>query len=201
MGSSFGKLRKGLGSLLQTQQLKAELNAVLERRREAILKLGEGTFRLIENGFMQPTPADKDAYLDARALDERARELKKLIAEGYAGTVPAPSPARSLPDLLDDSGLEARPASLEEGPLGPPEVQVPPPEVRAKLGACICGALIPAGAKYCPQCGMPAPAVAGEPKVTIAPPRKCPNCGAQVPTGADFCPHCGGHVDQEVYEV
>jgi membrane protease subunit (stomatin/prohibitin family) len=42
-----------------------------------------------------------------------------------------------------------------------------------------CQAQIPAGSKFCPNCGA---AVA-----TIA----CPNCHAQAPAGAKFCPSCG----------
>ena len=189
-----GPKRGGLGALLARQQLKAELNAVLERRRQAIQRLGESVFTLIEDGLMQPYPSSKDAYLDARALDGRVRELKKLIAQGYVG--PAPAPARRLPDLLE-MDLETRPASAEEGPPGPPQEVAAPAAVRGRLGACVCGAVVPAGAKYCPECGMPAE----PPEKTLAPTRHCPHCKAEIPFGAEFCPKCGAHADQEVYEV
>jgi RNA polymerase subunit RPABC4/transcription elongation factor Spt4 len=150
----------------------------------------------MDEGLMQPHPAFKELYLDVRALDDRVRQLKKLIAQGYVGPVPpAPTPA---PDLLADD-IETRPASVEEGPPGPVEAPVAPPEVRARLGACVCGALIPAGSKYCPECGMPVEPIT--PKSTIAPTRSCPYCKAEIPAGAEFCPHCGAHADQEVYEV
>ena len=92
-------------------------------------------------------------------------------------------------------------AAVDEAPPGAEEATPAPPEVRASLGACVCGAVIPTGAKYCSRCGMPAEAGAADLKKTIAPPRKCPHCGTEVPLGADFCPECGGHADQEVYEV
>lgn len=43
-----------------------------------------------------------------------------------------------------------------------------------------CQTQIPAGAKFCPNCGTPVAAV-GE----------CPNCHAQTAPGAKFCPNCG----------
>lgn len=43
-----------------------------------------------------------------------------------------------------------------------------------------CGALIPAGAKFCPECGEAQPVN-----------KFCPNCGAKVDAGAKFCPECG----------
>ena len=198
MGSAFDKFRKGLGDLLQAQQLKSELNKVLERRERAIQLLGEHVYRLIEDGLMPPPRGCKDDYLDARTLEDRARELKKLIAEGYAGPVPPPAKA---PTEVVESEIETRPASVDDGPPGPDEAPPPPPEVRARMGTCACGAVIPAGARYCPECGMPTEPGAGDKAKSLAPPRKCPHCGSEVPPGATFCPECGGHADQEVYEV
>ena len=43
-----------------------------------------------------------------------------------------------------------------------------------------CGAVIPAGAKFCPECGEAQPVN-----------KFCPNCGAKVDAGAKFCPECG----------
>jgi membrane protease subunit (stomatin/prohibitin family) len=43
-----------------------------------------------------------------------------------------------------------------------------------------CGANVPAGAKFCPNCGEKQAAATF-----------CPNCGAKVPPGAKFCPSCG----------
>ncbi|MFZ0698846.1 MAG: SPFH domain-containing protein [Thermoplasmata archaeon] len=49
-----------------------------------------------------------------------------------------------------------------------------------------CGALVPAGNRFCPACGTPigaAPAPAGGPP--------CPKCGAATSVGQKFCPACG----------
>jgi membrane protease subunit (stomatin/prohibitin family) len=50
----------------------------------------------------------------------------------------------------------------------------------ATITCAKCQAQIPAGSKFCPNCGS-AVAVAGQ----------CPNCHAQVASGAKFCPNCG----------
>ncbi len=79
-----------------------------------------------------------------------------------------------------------------------------------------CGALVPAGNRFCPSCGnsmAPAAAPAGGPpcpkcgkptpgggvkfcpncgaSLEPAPPRKCPKCSADVPATSKFCPNCG----------
>lgn len=45
-----------------------------------------------------------------------------------------------------------------------------------------CGCDMPAGANYCPECGMAAPAD------TTA---TCGQCGSDLPAGAAYCPNCG----------
>ena len=45
----------------------------------------------------------------------------------------------------------------------------------------VCGADVPAGAKFCPECGS-----------SIK--RVCPKCGAALSPGAKFCPECGAKV-------
>ncbi|MHB1434937.1 MAG: SPFH domain-containing protein [Thermoplasmata archaeon] len=80
-----------------------------------------------------------------------------------------------------------------------------------------CGALVPAGTRFCPSCGNPmgaAPPAAAGPMLTCpkcqatapagtkfcpncgaslapAPPRKCPKCGAEAAGTSKFCPNCG----------
>jgi membrane protease subunit (stomatin/prohibitin family) len=50
-----------------------------------------------------------------------------------------------------------------------------------------CGALVPAGTRFCPSCGASmAPAA---PAAAQGPP--CPKCGQPTAAGAKFCPSCG----------
>lgn len=45
----------------------------------------------------------------------------------------------------------------------------------------VCGATVPAGAKFCPECGSGVK-------------RVCPKCGANLSPAAKFCPECGSKV-------
>ena len=57
----------------------------------------------------------------------------------------------------------------------------PAPAATAATATCsACGAAIPAGSKFCPECG--AKQAAGS---------FCGNCGTAVPAGTKFCPECG----------
>ena len=53
------------------------------------------------------------------------------------------------------------------------------PNQNAGQSYCVsCGKAIPAGARFCPECGAPQSAV-------------CKGCGAKLSAGAKFCPECG----------
>ena len=47
---------------------------------------------------------------------------------------------------------------------------------------CSCGAQLPAGSKFCSQCGA---------KINLF----CPNCGNKLAPGAKFCSECGGKIE------
>lgn len=52
----------------------------------------------------------------------------------------------------------------------------------AAMMACPkCGAQIPQGSKFCPECG----------EKTTPPTVQCSKCHAEIPAGAKFCPECG----------
>ena len=77
------------------------------------------------------------------------------------------------------------------GQMNQPGQQPQQPQQQAGVQCPKCGGMIPAGAKFCPQCGAQAPAPAPAPQ---AGPRFCPNCGAQLEPGAKFCPQCGNKI-------
>lgn len=55
------------------------------------------------------------------------------------------------------------------------------PKQAKTLGAkCACGATVPSGAKFCPECGQ---------KLNVK--RFCHECGAEISSGGKFCPECG----------
>ena len=62
------------------------------------------------------------------------------------------------------------------------EAMAPTP---AKVKCPKCGAEMSDTAKFCPECGEPAPAPGGVAQ------EKCPQCGQPVNAGSKFCPNCG----------
>ena len=50
-----------------------------------------------------------------------------------------------------------------------------------------CGIDVPAGAKFCYNCGHPTGSM-------TAPEKQCTQCGCTIPVTAQFCPYCGGNV-------
>ncbi len=58
--------------------------------------------------------------------------------------------------------------------------QAAAPEAKPMATCSACGAQIPAGAKFCTECGAKQAGAAF-----------CPECGAQIPAGTKFCPECG----------
>ncbi len=51
-----------------------------------------------------------------------------------------------------------------------------------------CGALVPAGSRFCPSCGFTMAPAAATP---TGPSTPCPKCGTAIPAGSKFCPNCG----------
>ncbi len=66
-------------------------------------------------------------------------------------------------------------------PMGQQQQAQPQQPANAGGAACSnCGAALPAGAKFCSECGT---------KVNAK--RFCTNCGKEIAVGAKFCPECG----------
>ncbi len=64
--------------------------------------------------------------------------------------------------------------------MNPSAAPAAPAAAAASAVCSACGVAIPAGSKFCPECG--AKQAAGS---------FCGNCGTAVPTGTKFCPECG----------
>jgi hypothetical protein len=110
-----------------------------------------------------------------RLREERLRDLGGLILEMYRRD-------RFREDLIADScnellGLDARLHELDE--------MLAAARRRIPAGRCECGAPLPWGSHFCPNCGRPA----GQPVVA------CAECGHPLPADALFCGNCGAAAD------
>jgi membrane protease subunit (stomatin/prohibitin family) len=65
------------------------------------------------------------------------------------------------------------------------------PLPRAAAACAKCGAVLPSGVKFCPECGEKVGAVGGE--------ILCPACGAKT-AGGKFCPECGAPLSRKCPE-
>jgi hypothetical protein len=107
-----------------------------------------------------------------RVREERLRDLGGLILEMYRRD-------RFREDLLAEScidllGLDARLHELDD--------MLAAALHRIPAGRCECGAPLPWGSHFCPNCGRPA----GEQPVVA-----CAVCGHPLPADAVFCANCG----------
>jgi predicted amidophosphoribosyltransferase len=104
--------------------------------------------------------------------EEKLRDLGGLILEMYRRD-------HFREDLLAEScnellGLDARLHELDE--------MLAAARRRIPAGRCECGAPLPWGSHFCPNCGRPA----GD-QAVIA----CTECGHPLPADAVFCANCG----------
>jgi double zinc ribbon protein len=114
----------------------------------------------------------RDRRLLARSREDKLRDLGGLILEMYRRD-------RFREDLLSERcnellGLDARLHELD--------AMLAAARRRAPAGRCECGAPLPWGSHFCPNCGRPA----GEQPVIA-----CGECGHPLPGDARFCASCG----------
>ncbi len=112
-----------------------------------------------------------------REREERLRDLGGLMLEMYRRD-------EFREDLLADRcnellGLDARRRELGE--------MLAAARGRLPAARCTCGAPVPWGSHFCPNCGRPA----GDETV-----RACPECAHPLPADARFCANCGAGAEQ-----
>lgn len=94
-----------------------------------------------------------------------------------------------MPGVILNTMIKKGGGDMSESPIGrsdPGEAQA------ANRGACICGARVPEGAKFCGDCGCSLPTVPARNERDVIPAKKtCPQCGSLVPKGAKHCGECG----------
>ena len=108
-----------------------------------------------------------DQYAKYQAA-EAMREAANNDGNGMAGMGVGMGAGAAMGQMFAQSlGNAAAPAAAPAAP--------------AAAAACLaCGATIPAGSKFCPECG------ARQNAGTF-----CTNCGKAIPAGTKFCPECG----------
>ena len=114
----------------------------------------------------------RERRLLARTREEKLRDLGGLMLEMYRRD-------RFREDLLAERcnellGIDARLHELDE--------MLAAARRRLPAGRCECGAPLPWGSHFCPNCGRPAGAQA-----VI----ECAECGHPLPADARFCAACG----------
>lgn len=125
----------------------------------------EETQRAIDERAAMGAIGDMRAYMQykaALALSEAARAGGEAAAGGAA---------QAGMGLGAGVGMGAMMAQMM--------AQAMQPGAPATMACPSCGGQIPAGSKFCSQCGA---------KIGGA---TCPQCGAEVPAGSKFCPKCG----------
>jgi hypothetical protein len=113
----------------------------------------------------------RERRLLERVREEKLRDLGGLMLEMYRRDT-------FREDLLADRcsellGLDSRLHELDE--------MLAAARRRVPAGRCECGAPLPWGSHFCPNCGRPA----GSPVVA------CPECEHPLPADAHFCANCG----------
>ena len=65
----------------------------------------------------------------------------------------------------------------------PSQFQPNSPAVQAASTCPACGSTVPAGSKFCLECGA-----------KLASQCFCPSCGSRIPVNSKFCPNCGSSI-------
>lgn len=157
MSDFFGKLKSGAGKVAFEADKMARLNkaqneqgATKRKIEEQYHKLGElyyqgYTSQQLDNPeFASICGLIADLQAQVTAKDE---EVQRIHAETYSppGAAPAPSPLAPIEPIA----AAAAPAPL---PV-PAPAEAPAPEAPQKRFCTNCGKEVPAGVKFCPDCG------------------------------------------------
>ena len=120
----------------------------------------------------------RERRLVQRAREDKLRDLGGLMLEMYRrDTFREDLLAERCNELL---GLDARLHELDE--------MLAVSRRRVPAGRCVCGAPLPWGSHFCPNCGRPA---GSQPVVA------CPECEHPLPADAHFCANCGAAAAEE----
>ncbi len=201
----------GTQGLYQTSQIQgflrgiivAKLTDLLGEVQKSILDLpsmydeiGAGAKAKVQDDFNALGIALKTLYVTSISpTEETAKAIDERASMGAIGNMQAYLQFKTARAMTEAAGAPGGVAGAGVG-LGAgvgmgaamaqmmaQSMQPGAPAAAATMVCPSCAAQIPAGSKFCPQCGGK---IGGE--------MICPNCKADVPEGSKFCPNCGAKI-------
>ncbi len=197
----------GTQGIYQTSQIQgflrgiiiAKLTDLLGEVQKSILDLpslydeiGAGAKAKVQDDFNALGIALKTLYVTSISpTEETAKAIDERASMGAIGNMQAYLQFKTARAMTEAAGAPGGVAGAGVGlgagvGMGAAMAQMmaqsmqPGAKAAATMVCPSCSTQIPAGAKYCPQCGGK---IGGE--------MICPNCKADVPDGSKFCPDCG----------
>ena len=197
----------GTQGLYQTSQIQgflrgiiiAKLTDLLGELKKSLLDLpsmydeiGAGAKAKVQDDFNALGIALKTLYVTSISpTEETAKAIDERASMGAIGNMQAYLQFKTARAMTEAAGATGGVAGAGVGlgagvGMGAAMAQMmaqsmqPGAQAAATMVCPSCSTQIPAGAKFCPQCGGK---IGGE--------MICPNCKADVPDGSKFCPDCG----------
>jgi len=154
-------------------------------------EIAAGTKAKVQDDFNTLGIALKTLYVNSISpTEETAKAIDERAAMGAIGNMQAYMQFKAAQAMTKAAGAPGGVAGAGVGlgagvgmgaAMAQMMAQAMQPGAQAATMICpSCSAQIPAGSKFCNQCG----AKIGEAMI-------CPNCKADVPEGSKFCPNCG----------
>ena len=181
----IGRLNDFLGenyrTIFELPQYFDELAVGLKARiREDLAKYGLDTADFIINSITPPEEVQK--MIDERAGMGAVGDMGKFVQFKAAKAMEKAAEKGGEASSGMGLGLGAGMGMMMPGMINQAMQQAGQTEKTAPQIVCpACQKSIPAGAKFCPDCGAKLPKK-----------KFCGQCGKPLPTGSKFCPDCGG---------
>ncbi len=199
----------GTQGLYQTSQIQgflrgiiiAKLTDLLGELKKSLLDLpslydeiGAGAKAKVQDDFNALGIALKTLYVTSISpTEETAKAIDERAAMGAIGNMQAYLQFKAARAMTEAAGVPGGVAGVGVGlgagvgmgaAMAQMMTQAMQPGAQAATMICpSCSAQIPAGSKFCSQCGAK---IGGD--------MICPNCKADVPEGSKFCPNCGAEI-------
>lgn len=154
-------------------------------------EIGAGAKAKVQDDFNALGMALKTLYVNSISpTEDTAKAIDERAAMGAIGNMQAYLQFKAARAMTEAAGAPGGVAGAGVGlgagvgmgaAVAQMMTQAMQPGAQAETMICpSCSAQIPAGSKFCPQCGA-----------KIGGAMICPNCKADVPEGSKFCPNCG----------